>query len=168
MAIDELTQLIQSDPTGTPVAWEEVEARLGTRLPADYKAFVDRYGTGAVGDFLWVLTPSTSNEFLNFFDKGRVMLDGYRQLRDEWPREYPFSAYPEPNGLLPWAVTDNGDELYWLTGPDPDKWPTIVISRGVPHEEYRLPVGDLLSGLITRRIKSKTIEELAGSFTPAE
>ena len=168
MAIDELTELLGAGTAGTPATWDEVEARLGKRLPADYKAFIDRYGTGSIGDFLWVLTPATENPFLNFFEKGNVMLDGYRQLRASWPREYPHTAYPEEGGLLPWAVSDNGDELYWLTEGDPDQWPTVIVSRGVPHEEYRMPMGDFLAGLITRRIESNAIAELGASFTPEE
>jgi hypothetical protein len=166
MAIDELIRVLRSDVRGTPVAWEEVESRLGTLLPADYKAFVDRYGTGAIGDFLWVLTPGTTNRFLNLFDKGNVMLEGYRQLRTTWPREYPFATYPEKNGLLPWGVTDNGDELYWRTIQAPEHWPTVVISKGAPHEEFQLPLGDLVAGWITGRIRSAAFAELGPSFTP--
>lgn len=169
MAIDKLIELIDSDPTGTPVDWAPVEARLGTKLPADYKAFVDRYGTGAIGDFLWVLTPTTANRFLNLFDSGNAMLAGYRELRANWPGDFPFAAYPEENGLLPWAVTDNGDELFWLTeGEDPDQWPTIISTRGMPLEEHRLPAGDLLAGLIAGRIRSNIIERIDGTFTPAD
>jgi len=163
--IDELHRLIEAEPAGTPVQWDEVEARLGTRLPSDYKRFVDRYGTGAVGDFLYVLTPATDNPHLSLFDQSRVMLDGWRELRANWPDQFPFATHPEPGGLLPWAVTDNGDELYWLTRGLPDQWPTVISSRGMPLETHWMTATELLAGLITGRVRSNLIESLDPTFS---
>jgi hypothetical protein len=46
-AVAELSaRLGPSTATSTPTDWQAAEQRLGRRLPADYKAFVDRYGPG--------------------------------------------------------------------------------------------------------------------------
>lgn len=38
----------------------------------------------------------------------------------------PFPAFPDREGALPWALTDNGDVAYWLTWGDPAEWPVAV------------------------------------------
>src|SRR4051812_47028067 len=49
---------IPAKPEATPDAgWEIVEGVMGQALPADYKSFIDEYGAGSLGDFLWVLSP---------------------------------------------------------------------------------------------------------------
>jgi hypothetical protein len=127
MSIDAMKQLIPSPlPSRVDHDWEAVERRLGIQLPVNYKDFVDNYGTGVVAEFLAVLSPFTENRNLNLLDKGTEMLAGYRQLHQAHPREYPFEAFPSLVGVFPWAVTDNGDELYWLMEGPPDEWPTIV------------------------------------------
>jgi hypothetical protein len=34
-----------------------------------------------------------------------------------YPDQFPRPLYPDPGGLLLWASTGNGDELFWLTSP---------------------------------------------------
>ena len=41
--------------TGTPKAWEKIEIRLGSALPADYRTFIDCYGTGSFDDIISVV-----------------------------------------------------------------------------------------------------------------
>jgi len=44
--------------TGDRNGWDELESSLGTLLP-QYKDFISIYGTGAIDNFIWVLTPFT-------------------------------------------------------------------------------------------------------------
>jgi hypothetical protein len=108
-------------------------------LPRDYKALVCAYGTGSWKGFLWVLNPFASNVYLNLFEQAKLQLDAERLLRAKWPEQIPFALYPEPGGLFPWAMTDNGDRLYWLTKGEPDCWPTVVYeSRGPGYDYHEL------------------------------
>ena len=54
MSIDELTAVVAPPerPTeaGDAVAWEKVQADLGTALPEDFRDFGLRYGTGSFHD----------------------------------------------------------------------------------------------------------------------
>ena len=52
--------------------WPEVERRLGTRLPADYKLLIASYGEGSFDDFIWVLHPTTINPNLRVNGVGYV------------------------------------------------------------------------------------------------
>lgn len=89
-------------PTLGEHSWEWLFVRLGTRLPADFVALMDTYGSGT-----------------------RL----YRDKRDTWPDHYPLPVWPETGGILPFAWTIDADWLAWLTIGDPDDWPVIHLSR---------------------------------------
>lgn len=103
-------------PPVNPVAaqgdWEQVEVKLGVRLPGDYKQLISMYGMGVFGD-IFLNTP-----FSRYFSTGLL------------------TAHPDTRGLLQWASTGNGDQIFWLTSPvgDPDAWPTVI--------DYRHSEGD--------------------------
>ncbi len=58
------------------------------------------------------------------------------------PENYPYPAWPPLGGLLPWAATEYGAALCWLTRGEPDAWPVVY---GHPHEEPEV----LLPGTMT-------------------
>ena len=130
---------------GSPGAFTAVEARLDLALPADYKSLICAYGTGSWKGFLWVLNPFAQNRFHNLFEQTQRQLDAERTIRADWPGQVPFPIYPEPGGLLPWAMTDNGDRLYWLTEGKADTWATIVYeSRGPQYDSHRMSCCEFL------------------------
>ena len=101
--------------TGTDKAWQEFEKKTGIYFPTDYKKLINKYGTGGLNNFVWFLTPFDTDENVNFMKRSKQMLDAYKISRKQFPDYFQFHVYPEPNGLLPWGYTDNGDELYWKT-----------------------------------------------------
>ena len=101
--------------------WAAVEASLGLRLPASYKLMVDRFGALSWRDFLHVLSPFDARSWRSLRVRGREILDADRVSRASFPSNFPLPLYPEPGGLLPWAVTDNGDTLYFVTRGPPDE-----------------------------------------------
>lgn len=92
----------------------------------DYKDFIGIYGTGGVDKFLWILTPFVQDENVNFFKRLKIINKAYLELRQRFPQYYKHKVFPEVGGLLPWAYTDNDDELYWLTIGKPNEWHIIV------------------------------------------
>ena len=77
MAHNQLELLLATVPPppqggGSGVDWPEVERRLGTRLPADYKLLIASYGEGSFDDFIWVLLPTTINPNLRVNGVGYV------------------------------------------------------------------------------------------------
>ncbi|GGE27443.1 hypothetical protein GCM10011571_32090 [Marinithermofilum abyssi] len=114
-------------PPATPTfggqrTFEDIEKQLGTPLPTDYKEFISIYGTGSIEHFIWVLNPFVDNEHLNLISEKSDILDAYTVLKNEFPHHFKHEVYPNKNGLLPWGITDNGDELFWLTDGTPDHW----------------------------------------------
>lgn len=103
---------------GDPARWSEFETELDTSLPSDYKAFVDTYGAGSLGDLIHVFTPFAVVGAYNFRLRSAEILDEDRRFRGDWPH----ALFPDPGGLLPWGVSDHGHTMYWIVGEDPDSW----------------------------------------------
>lgn len=175
MALSELLAVLAppSHPRetgGTP--WPEVERRLSTALPTDYKRFIETYGTGRIADFLVILNPFTANRHIDLIDHALHDPEGMSLLKDEHPGHDRFDRFPVPGGILPFAITDNGDTFYWKTSPSPDRWPVLVYeSRGPDHDMFDGPMttalAALLSGAVRSRIFPSGFPGPAPSFVPA-
>ncbi|MFE1412715.1 hypothetical protein ACFW6F_18175 [Streptomyces sp. NPDC058746] len=102
------------------VDWADVEARLGSPLPGDYKRLVEVFGYGAFDGFLTMRVPGArvpGEDIVPVPER----VDPARGLWD------PYEPYPVPGGLLEWAGSEQADRFFWLTeGPDPDQWPVLV------------------------------------------
>jgi hypothetical protein len=114
--------------------WGQVEAEVGTRLPADFKDFIETYGAVVICDMLWLITP-----FYYIGESAYVPLLGekktYRELLLSCLREMdavvggrdnvPWPDYPERGGLLPIGGTQDAGMLAWITDGEPDEWGTF-------------------------------------------
>lgn len=140
--------------------WAGLFKELGTTLPREYVTLMDLYGAGYWSRWLQFYTPLRTDEksYLRHIEK---IMDGYRQLRDDWPEMYPLVAWPEPGGFLPFAHSIDGDELGWLTeGGSPDKWPLIVWPR---HADQEPPLEHgLIDTLLAWQRGTFSVEGLAG------
>ncbi|MDE6759820.1 MAG: SMI1/KNR4 family protein, partial [Lachnospiraceae bacterium] len=113
-----------------------VQKELGISFPKDYINFIDYYGTGGIGDFLWFLTLFEEDLNVNYKKRSSVMLDAYQESKQKLPEYYSHNLYLEDNGLLPFAYTDNGDELYWLTKGKPEQWHVVIYESRSPKFYY--------------------------------
>lgn len=123
-SLDRLITLLQPPPPRTPPDWVAVEARLGRRLPIDYKRFVERFGIGQVVDFIVVLAPD-SRASCDLTTQTAQRLDALRQLTHE---VVPFDLTPGREGIIPWGITDNGDVMYWQATTDTVVADQIVVN----------------------------------------
>ena len=113
--------------TGSSDGWRNVELKLGTELPADYRTIVSTYGAGLFSDFIFLLNPFHRSIYGNYHRQIGMTLEAYQSGRDSFPELCPpFPPFPEPNGLLPALQTENGDVGYWITDGLPSKWPLIL------------------------------------------
>ena len=170
MSLDSLlgTLPLPQKPVEVPTSenWNTVEMQL-RQLPRDYKAFLDRFGTGNVSHFLWVLNPVSKNRHLNLLREMEPILSALRELR-EAGEPCPNPLYPEPGGLLPFGKSDNGDALYWLTIGEPDQWPVVVnAARDPVYEKFECDMTDFLAGILTGRIRCSVFPEGFPSGPPA-
>ncbi len=103
---------------------------LGVDLPADYAALAETYGSGSFGGFLWLLVPGAGNPNLELVRQAELRLADLRAVQADG-EELPYEPRVAAGGLLPWAITDNGDTAYWrIDDPAaPDGW-TVVVNEG--------------------------------------
>ena len=133
--------------------WAAVEDELGLRLPGSYKALVERFGASSWRGFLHVLSPF--DDRLDLRRRGGAALEADRAVRREFPSHYPLPLFPEPGGLLPWAVSDNGAVLYFITAGPPAEWPTVIKGARAPEFEASfLPPALLVHHFAAGRLRS--------------
>ena len=138
---------------GNKEEWQTFFSALGTKLPSDYIEFINIYGTGGIDHFLWILTPFVNDENVNFIKRQKEIIDAYSQSKKSFPQYYKHDVYPSSGGLLPWAYTENGDELYWLTEGHPDEWKIVVYeSRSPENYTYSLTMVEFLYQIITKEL----------------
>ena len=121
----ELLALAPMEPGGTErIDWVAAEAGLGTRLPADYRSFLDAYGVGDILNMV-VLPP------MEIDVPGPSIATETAEFRTLWNEDGGV-----PGDVLPWGGGCNANLLGWLTtGPDPDAWPVVVWRRHMSSDE---------------------------------
>jgi hypothetical protein len=144
---------------GSNEGWLEVNRALGTDLPADYKKFIELYGTGVLGGFLWIYNPFSKDHNQNLLVRIPEDLNIWRSMRAKYGEsECPYPLYPEPNGILPWGHIDTGSELFWQTNGEPDEW-TVVVNeaRGPEFEGFNQSMSGFLASLLMGDISSDVL-----------
>lgn len=138
----------------TKEEWDEIELTLRIKLPTDYKEFINRYGVGSINDFLWVLNPFTQNSNLNLIKKGKEIIEAYDISKKEFPEDFIYDTYPSKGGLFPCAITDNGDEIYWVTSNIVEEWSIVVYeSRASDYHEYNMGLAEFLYKILTKELE---------------
>ncbi|MFE2753599.1 hypothetical protein ACFXGA_16550 [Actinosynnema sp. NPDC059335] len=150
--VDETASALGWSGSVTPrVGWEEVERRLRTPLPADYKRFMARFPSGLLRDVLRIFNLVQSRTSLTRvvqdFEPAREVVGRHRDEFDSYP------PFPEPGGVVPFADDTAGGLLGWLPWtPDPDRWHVVRLS------------GNPVAGWTrTRRSMTAVVRELATS-----
>jgi hypothetical protein len=89
---------------GTWEDWIPIQRYPGTRLPIDYKRFINTYGSGQTGDFLWVYNPF-SKGYLNLLERVFSDLGSLRVIKTEFGlEEVPYPLYAEPGDSYRGAI----------------------------------------------------------------
>ncbi len=143
---------------GTVPQWNEVEQKIGTALPQDYKILINLYGLGSFGGHVTLLNPFVPelgpNSAFSFY-RAVNFWNEMEELRRENPEIYPpFSSYPSANGLLPWGKeSSDGGLQCWLTEGNPNDWKCIILDSDWTEEyhEYHTTATGFLVGWLTGR-----------------
>jgi hypothetical protein len=125
--LDRLAELLGAGDARWVVDWRAVEAELGVGLPADYRAFVERFGAGWVNQELYVVVPSAPLSRFDLVAGNAGRAKARRLLHQESSQYCPALPRPPPGWLLVCGKTDTRASLYWRTdGLDPDTWPVVL------------------------------------------
>lgn len=128
--------------TGTPTSgrlsfdWIQIEQDLGLRLPPDYKLLAETAPSGWFRRFIRpgkpVTWPDGRQRLLSKSDMEGLV--GVRERISSGKRKFPYSIYPESDGLLPWGRLRGQGYAFWLTGNgDPAEWPIVVSSNSLDY-----------------------------------
>lgn len=155
MALNSLRLLLAPPlaPVGTPTdsEWRIAEEELGVAIPGDYKQFMTEYGAGCIDGFLWTFTPTIRNPHLNLCTQLGERSSALRLLRDRYGWNIPYAIYPDANGMIPWARTDNGDTLYWARTTE-NYFIVVEDSRAPEWDEFALSTVEFLEKLLIGEI----------------
>jgi hypothetical protein len=130
---------------------------VGTRLPIDYVYFISSYGSGSINNFLCVFNPFSSNRYINLVSQIPAVLSALRELREKFPQDFPYPLYFEPDGILPWGGSDDGDNYFWLTKGSPDKWPVVTVPRHAEVELFDMPMSIFIARALSGQLQSGAI-----------
>jgi hypothetical protein len=158
MSLIELTAILNRPltphETKDASAWAAIEEQVGTKLPQDYKDFIQTFGSGAIDSFLYVFNPFSPNKNINLIEGGRAELEAYSISKKKFPQYYRHEAYPSEGGILPFAATDNGEIIYWKTARVPERWTVIAYeARGPKYYEFEGSTTEFLTGVLKRTIR---------------
>ncbi|MBN69736.1 MULTISPECIES: SMI1/KNR4 family protein [Gimesia] len=132
-SLTEIMELLPppAEPQGLDRSWEEVEKDLGCALPADYKEFIDQYGSGQICEWIDVwnlrdksLFPSPLQEVIC---GPEGIISFYQKVNEEYNilTAGSWTMFPEPGGLLPFCTAFEIDYLNWRTAGPADDWDCV-------------------------------------------
>lgn len=135
MSLEKLEKILPIE--GTPVEvpteeqWSEWEAE-NFKLPEDYKEFILKYGSGSINDALIILNPFSNHPGWNLLNAHNEVSFAYNYLKEGYIRDgqedliKSLRLYPETEGLLAIATSNEGDYALWQTKGDADTWGIVV------------------------------------------
>jgi hypothetical protein len=170
MSFERIKQLVPNCPTfprEETIDWKDVENTIKIGLPLEYKKFISHFGTGSIGNFLWVFNPLASNINLNL-SQHQYFHDAYNTMKELFPEDYMRPDFPDQNSFLTWAATDNGDSFFWIVEGKPDDWVVGVHSHDQGDEEISgKNTSDFLLSLFSHQLTSNILPKdfLEGSLS---
>lgn len=131
--VDELVSITGWQSERQEVEWSDIERRLGTPLPADFKEICEVFGRGAFCGYLELLPVDSAAP--------HSLLGRWTAMKERWAsprmraRFEPYRVF-EGSGLILWGQSVTEASYYWLADPStsPEKWP--IVARTDPLEEW--------------------------------
>lgn len=153
MQLNELEKIMPAlESVSEPRRWNDVESSLAIELPNDYKRFIDKYGTGWIGDFLLVLDPSSVTERYNLVRSSVDILGNYQSSKESFPQYYSHTIFNGKNGIFPCGITDNADVIYWEYENGEQKNIVVYNARGGDYFSIESTLTDFIYGVLAKTI----------------
>ncbi|MFE7776710.1 SMI1/KNR4 family protein [Streptomyces sp. NPDC057445] len=162
--VEQLTRIVPPPAERDRRAWPEVETRLGTVLPEDFKDLVDTYGGGVFDETIWVLEPDCADRDYDLLAIKEERAEILGRLWEIGPEPRPVQLEAAGAGLLPFAyIEGTGAYLYWLTSKDgrPEGWTVLASAgRGPEWEHHPVQSTQFILSVITGEIHSEILYDL--------
>ncbi|CAM3240111.1 hypothetical protein [Stackebrandtia soli] len=141
---------------GEPVEWETVASEFGFVPPDDYRALIDRHGSGAFGCYFDVHGPDD-----HLYPLERDLWNEY--FKDEWeaePEHAPKRAGARNATVVRWGGTEDAHVLVWLVEPGrPSReWLIGLQGHDGPECEYfEMSTVEFLLAFVKGELRSKLL-----------
>ena len=137
MLISELKEILpcpdNPSETSSELDWYAVEEALNTKLPSQYKDYIQAYGTGIVGNYMNIYNPFSRLDMDNLIFQVDNKLNFLTRFREQNRQKLSdFRIFPEENGFFPIGDTTGFSLVLYKTHTIIEKW-TISIMRGADH-----------------------------------
>ncbi len=163
MIIDPLLTILKPPPTpqeiGSATERGRVGGLFGEVLPGDYMKFIELYGTGSIARWLGVLNPFAANGNQNLLVFGLKLLASLRTVKTEFPDDIPYPLFYEPNGLLPWGTSIDGDIFCWSTCGLSGHWTVTIIGRHTGNEDFPMSMTQFLFQCLSGNIRPRCVPD---------
>ncbi len=126
----------------------------GVLLPEDASLFFKKQ-IGGFNDYIWFISPYDDVWNEQVQEQKEIYEDlkeAYHQygLTDKKGEGYPFDFYPQKNGIIPWAVCDNGALFFWKININ--SITIVVYGEDADYYEYDMTTTEFLYKLINNEI----------------
>lgn len=148
-------------PIAAPTSdeWDAFEKRLRSELPEDFRRIVTAYGIGRFASFIWIYSPISYKLHYRLSELMDRFYDVMYDLRTDGHFSTPL--YPELNGLLAWATTQNGDTLLWRTHPNIRNWQVVLNpSQSTRFVEFDETTSSFIRNWLTGQLQSNDLPNL--------
>lgn len=176
MSLEKLKSLVAPPQkplgAGSPQGWKDVERKLGTALPDDYKAIIDTYGVGWFGN--WVCIYSPFHETFNLPGRHKNIYSAIKESVTSDPESYPpYPFFPAKGGLLFVGRSDNAEPVCYVTEGEPNDWSIVTMDNKYLRQYYdhfEMGLAEMLTKWLSGEIEGECIRERSSRacrvFTP--
>ncbi|WP_369033167.1 SMI1/KNR4 family protein [Streptomyces adonidis] len=148
--VDRIVQAVGWQPMEINIAWSDLESRLGTRLPGDFKEFCEVFGAGEFSGYLEVYASSggPSLKVIDWLEDINLTL---REDPEAVETFLPYGIYtPGGKGLLPWGGTVNASEFGWFVdGGSPEEWRVVAQEEMGGWKKFEMSMSEFVFRVLT-------------------
>ncbi len=143
----------------TEAEWVELEAKLGSRLPPDYKMLINRYGAGYFCSLLIIHSPFMTADY--FATSQEWLREIHENSKERSSREpFDLTVFPEPGGLLYFASDRLNGFLCWKTEGMPEDWTLVIANdRLLTREEFPMSLTEFILRFARNEVKVEKYSE---------